>query len=50
MTFLRLLVGENVIIDRDSLNRRKTVMTTTKKIADQGQMGLRSTWKDPLIF
>jgi len=29
-----------VTIDRDHLNRRKTVATTTKKVADQGQMGL----------
>jgi len=31
-----------VIIDRDHLNRRKTVATTTEKVADQGQMPLRA--------
>jgi len=30
-----------VIIDRDHLNRQKTVATTTKKVTDQGQMRLR---------
>jgi len=29
-----------VTIDRDHINRRKTVATMTKKVADQGQMGL----------
>jgi len=29
-----------VTIDRDHLNRRKTVATTTKKVADQGLMRL----------